>query len=53
MLKRLKDAGLNLDVTDERVLKELALFADPRGHTEEVFRLKSHIAQFFKLAPTA
>ena len=46
LLKRLKDAGLNLDVTDERVLKELALFADRADITEEVVRLKSHIAQF-------
>ena len=45
MLKRLKDAGLALDVTDERVLKELALFADRSDITEEVVRLKSHIAQ--------
>jgi uncharacterized protein (TIGR00255 family) len=46
MLKRLKEAGLSLDVTDERVLKELALFADRSDITEEVVRLKSHIAQF-------
>ena len=46
MLKRLKDAGLSLDVADERVLKELALFADRSDITEEVVRLKSHIAQF-------
>ena len=46
MLKRLKDAGLTLDVTDERVLRELALFADRSDITEEVVRLKSHIAQF-------
>jgi len=46
MLKRLKDAGLSLDVTDERVLKELALFADRSDITEEVVRLKSHVAQF-------
>ncbi|PAZ05099.1 MAG: hypothetical protein CAK86_04270 [Opitutia bacterium AMD-G1] len=46
MLKRLKDAGLNLDVSDERVLKELTLFADRADITEEVVRLKSHIAQF-------
>jgi len=46
LLKRLKDAGLNLDVTDERVLKELALFADRADITEEVVRLKSHNAQF-------
>jgi len=46
MLKRLKDAGLSLDVADERVLKELALFADRSDITEEVVRLKSHNAQF-------
>jgi len=46
MLKRLKDAGLNLDVSDERVLKELTLFADRADITEEVVRLKSHNAQF-------
>ena len=46
MLKRLKEAGLSLDVTDERVLKELALFADRSDITEEVVRLKSHVAQF-------
>ncbi len=46
MLKRLKEAGLSLDVSDERVLKELALFADRSDITEEVVRLRSHIAQF-------
>ena len=46
MLKRLKDAGLDLAVSDERVLKELTLFADRADITEEVVRLKSHNAQF-------
>ena len=46
LLKRLKEAGLGLDVGDERVLKELALFADRSDITEEVVRLKSHFAQF-------
>ena len=46
MLKRLRDAGLSMDVNDERVLKELALFADRSDITEEVVRLKSHIDQF-------
>ena len=45
MLKRLKDAGLSLDLSDERVLKELALFADRSDITEEVVRLRSHVAQ--------
>jgi uncharacterized protein (TIGR00255 family) len=46
MLKRLKEAGLALDIADERVLKELALFADRSDITEEIVRLRSHIAQF-------
>jgi uncharacterized protein (TIGR00255 family) len=46
MLKRLKDAGLSIDVGDERVLKELALYADRADITEEIVRLKSHVAQF-------
>ena len=46
MLKRLKEAGLALDVSDDRVLKELALFADRSDITEEVVRLRSHVAQF-------
>ena len=46
MLKRLKEAGLALDVTDERVLKELALFADRADITEELVRLRSHLSQF-------
>ena len=46
MLKRLKDAGWSLDVNDERVLKEIALFADRSDITEEVVRLNSHVDQF-------
>ena len=46
MLKRLKEAGLNLDPADDRVLKELALFADRSDITEETVRLRSHLAQF-------
>jgi uncharacterized protein YicC (UPF0701 family) len=46
LLRRLKDAGLALDVSDERVLKELAFFAERCDITEEVVRLRSHLAQF-------
>lgn len=46
LLKRLKEAGLELDVADERVLRELAFFADRSDITEETVRLKSHISQF-------
>lgn len=46
LLRRLKEAGLSIDVADDRVLKELALFADRSDITEEVVRLKSHVSQF-------
>ena len=46
MLKRLKDMGLDLDLADERVLKEIAIWADRCDITEEIVRLKSHIQQF-------
>jgi uncharacterized protein YicC (UPF0701 family) len=46
LLRRLKDAGLALDVSDERVLKELAFFAERCDITEEVVRLRSHLSQF-------
>ncbi len=43
--KRLRDAGLDLDVADERVLKEIALFADRCDISEELTRLRSHLHQ--------
>lgn len=46
LLRRLKEAGLALDVSDERVLKELAFFAERCDITEEVVRLRSHLSQF-------
>ena len=46
LLKRLADAGLALDPADERVLKEIALFADRCDISEELTRLSSHIARF-------
>jgi len=46
LLKRLRDAGLDLDLADERVVKELALFADRCDITEELTRLDSHFAKF-------
>lgn len=44
--KRLRDAGLDLDPADERVLKELAIFADRCDVSEELTRLDSHFAKF-------
>jgi uncharacterized protein (TIGR00255 family) len=49
LLKRLREAGLELDVNDERVLKEVALFADRCDITEELTRLRSHFEQFTAL----
>ena len=46
LTQRLRQAGLELDVNDERVLKEVALFADRIDITEEITRLRSHLSQF-------
>ena len=45
LMERLRSAGLDLDVEDERVLKEIALFADRCDVSEEITRLKSHFSQ--------
>ena len=47
--RRLRDAGLEFDLNDERVLKEIALFADRCDVTEELTRLRSHLDQFTHL----
>lgn len=49
LMKRLRDAGLELDAGDERVLREVALFADRCDITEELTRLRSHLDQFAAL----
>jgi uncharacterized protein (TIGR00255 family) len=46
LTKRLRDAGLELDPADERVVKEIVLFADRSDVTEELTRLDSHFAKF-------
>ena len=46
LLQRLRTAGLELNVEDERVLKEIALFADRCDVTEELTRLGSHLGLF-------
>jgi len=46
LMKRLADAGLELDLNDERVVRELALFADRCDISEELTRLDSHFAKF-------
>lgn len=44
--QKLQSLGLELDVNDERVLKEVCIFADKCDVAEEITRLKSHLAQF-------
>lgn len=46
LFQRLAQADLQLDLSDERVLKEIAIFADKCDITEEQTRLASHFAQF-------
>ncbi len=46
LMQRLRQAGLELNLEDERVLKEIALFADRCDITEELTRLRSHFEQF-------
>jgi uncharacterized protein (TIGR00255 family) len=49
LLKRLKESGLELDVGDERVLREIALYADRSDISEEVTRFRSHLDQLAAL----
>lgn len=46
LFKRLREADLTLDMEDERVLREIALFADRCDISEELTRLDSHLNQF-------
>ena len=46
LLQRLKSLGLEINLDDERLLKELAFFADRADVAEELTRLGSHLVQF-------
>ncbi len=46
LMARLKNFNLEIDLSDERILKEIAIFADRCDITEELTRLASHISQF-------
>jgi len=50
---RLKEAGFTVESSDERVLKDLAFFADRSDIQEEITRLDSHIRQAYKLMLSA
>jgi uncharacterized protein (TIGR00255 family) len=49
LMKRLREANLELDVDDERVLREIALFADRSDISEEITRFRSHLDQLSAL----
>ncbi|MFQ3271632.1 MAG: hypothetical protein ACI9A1_001958, partial [Lentimonas sp.] len=46
LMARLTQLKLDLDISDERVLKEIAIFADRSDISEELTRLNSHFEQF-------
>lgn len=52
LMNRLKQLKLELDINDERVLKELAIFADRSDISEELTRLSSHFEQFNEFIDT-
>ena len=43
---RIKEAGLTVPIDDDRLCKEVVLFADRSDITEELTRLESHFQQF-------
>ena len=46
LLERIRVLGLELDLNDERLLKEVAFYAERADITEETVRLRSHLQQF-------
>lgn len=53
MRKRLHEAGFPLPLDDERLLKEIALFADRSDISEEISRLSGHLDEFDRLLNTS
>ena len=43
---RVREAGLDVPIDDERLLKEVVIFADRCDITEELTRMESHLRQF-------
>ena len=50
LLERAAKAGLEIENSDERLLKEIVFFADRSDISEELTRLRSHLDQFFDQA---
>ncbi len=53
LMKRLEESGLPLPLEDERLIKEIALFADKCDVSEEMTRLDSHFGQFERICDKA
>ncbi len=48
-MQRLEEAGLKIPLDDERIVREIALFADRCDISEEITRLASHFEKFDSL----
>lgn len=48
LIDRIKEITKNKPENDERILREVAIYADKTDVTEEITRLESHISQFKK-----
>lgn len=48
LLKRLQEISNNTEIVDQRILIEVALFADKMDVSEEITRFQSHLAQFYQ-----
>ena len=46
LLEKLENANLDIDPSDELVLKQIAIYAEKSDVSEEITRLKSHLSQF-------
>ena len=49
LMANLEEAGLPVDLEDQRILKEIVIFSDKSDVSEEITRLKSHFIQFRKI----
>ena len=49
LLDRLNSSGMNFDLDDDRILKEVALFADKCDISEEITRIESHLEQLAQI----
>ena len=49
LLARIREAGLDVEVDDERLAQEVVLYADRSDITEEIVRMRAHLDQFEKL----